>query len=485
MSLNPRFALLMIVTAVGLATACAAEGDVWERIDRELVRSLASENLPGFSVAVVQDGAVIFAKGYGWANVEKQVPVTPQTVFPIGSIEKEMTAAAVLRLSEADRLSLDASVATFLPDLDTEGYDVTIRQMLQQVSGLRGFDAAERWRRENGLAAVDGAKLAPNAAGLDAGDGFDAADMVGLFNGVPLYHPPGERWIYSQPNFDLMCLVIAAASGRTYYQEMADVLEQAGVAYHPDWTPPPDRAHPTTAQGYESADSGLEPYWEENFGSGWMSATGLAVWGQALAAGNVISPESYQLMTTPARLSDGRSWPYGMGVGLSSYAGNAMVEHTGNVGGFTSSLTYYPGRDLSLAVVANLGYTLSVVAIKQRLSRMLLGIPEPVWKDVPVGERDRDRFVGRYDAGTFGFEVLETESGLAFTFGAPFDGEDPPVYVASELMYQGGGYFVGAAEPEAIWVWFDRDGAPPGEIMATIDGPGWPLQGRRIASERE
>ncbi len=477
-------AFLLLVLLPACHTADTRDS-TWEVLDEELRALQVERGLPGLSVAVARGSEVVFARGYGWADREREIAVTPETMFPIGSIEKEFTAAAVLRIAEQGGLSLDDAVTKYLPDLDTAGRGVTIRNMLQQVSGLQETNTAEAWRSRKADSTVRrGPSRSRNAETISAGAGFDADEEIAQFQGVPLYHPPGERWTYSQPNYDLMCLVIASVTGKSYYEATADLAAAAGIPFYPDWTPPPSPDEHDVAVGYAQAADGPRPVRENNVGSAWTTAVGLVRWAHALASGGVVSPSSYAAMTTPVRLNDGRQWFYGMGLVLNTFEGHRMIEHTGNVSGFTSVLTHYPDDDLTIAVMTNLGYTLAASAIKQKLSRRLLGIREPGWLDLPVGPEDRTRFAGVYDAGGFWFEITDDGGGLSFRMREPDDVDAPAVYFTTPLLYQGHGHFVGATEPDVIQVWLEQPGAPAGEIAATIAGSGWRAQAVRRRNER-
>ncbi len=270
---------LALVAGEGCTAASRrpADREVQAAVEREADAFRVSHHIPGLSVAVLEGGRVALVRGFGRADLDRQTPVTPRTMFPIGSVEKQFTAAATMRLVEQGKLSLD-------------------------ISGLAVIS-------EDGAAAAARPNVAqwgpiPDEA---VGEGFSSAEDSGGLYGRALYFPPGERFSYSQPNYDLLCYVLASLTGKTYYEAIGDVAKSAGLErFHAAWTPRPPADDPDVAGGYRLAGDGPEVAWEPNLGSAWTTALDLARWSEALAAGKVVSKASYERMITPARLNAGR-----------------------------------------------------------------------------------------------------------------------------------------------------------------------------------
>lgn len=434
-------------------------------LDAEIRGFLEAHHLPGLSVAVRRRNDLVFARGYGWANVEHRVPVTPRTLFPIGSVEKQFTAAAVMREVERGRLRLDVPITRYLPRLDTAGQVVTIDQMLHQVSGLQEESTLEA-RRRKGLAPAPGggpwAPVAPEAVGA----GF-SPDEISRFFGQPLYFSPGDRFSYSQPNYDLLCYVLAAATGGTYYEAIAETARVAGLQrFHAEWTPRPARDDPEVAHGYRVGNrSGFEEEWEENLGSAWTTAPDLARWSRELASGRVVSLASYERMTTPARLNDGRSWPYGYGIGLLSLEGRPRHRHTGRVLGFYAVASYYPEADLSIAIFVNLGGASSIAYdLEERLARKVLGLPSRAVRNLPLPAEERARLVGTYDGGAFWFDVVPEGDRIAVVLRDPDIVEDGDLDYRTTLLYQGDDLFIAPDGAEWRQVRFATGPGPAREM---------------------
>ena len=462
-----------LLVALAAALGCASErsrftdgaGELRQALDKEIVSFRAAQQLPGLSVAVLKGHEVAFAQGYGWANIDRQTPVTPRTMFPIGSIEKQFTAAAILRLVEQGKIRIEDPITKVLPRLDTDGKLITIGDMLHQVSGLQESSTRQA-RQRQGLAPVAAEEQWGPIPDKAVGEGFASDDDIGSFLGQPLYFPPRDRFSYSQPNYDLLCYVIAAMSGKTYYEAIGDLARSAGLdTFHPDWTPRPPGADPNVAQGYRAAGDGFELAWESNLGSAWTTAVDLARWSRALETGRVISKASYARMTEPARLNDGRRWPYGFGLGLLTFEGRPKVRHTGRVLGFYAVLARYPANDLSIAIMTNLGGASGIgYELEPRIARLFLGRDAPELRDVPLSPQELARLIGSYDAGAFLFDVVAEGERIALIMRVRGEHDDGEVDDRRTLLNQGGGVFVAEGAPEWSEVSFAPGPGPATEI---------------------
>ena len=194
---------------------------------------LEEHPLPGLSVAILEGDRILFARGYGWADIERRRPVTPETLFPIGSVEKQFTAAEILRLAEEGKLPLEDPITKYLSRLDTGGERVSIADMLNQVSGLQEARTRRPVHPDESAAAATGEPWAP-VADKAVGEGFSSAGDIGSFAGQPLYFHPWDRFSYSQPNYDLLCYVIAELSGRSYYEAIGDLARSAVLTRYPE-----------------------------------------------------------------------------------------------------------------------------------------------------------------------------------------------------------------------------------------------------------
>lgn len=196
-------------------------------------------HVPGAAVLILRNGVQVYTRGFGYSTLEGSVAVTPSTHFEIGSVTKQFTGAAVLQLRDAGKLSLDDKLSRFVPEYSHAG-DVTIRQLLLQVTGIPNFTEVKGF-----------VHLASTQPG-----GFAA--ILKLINDKPLNFSPGTKWQYSNTNYEFLGRVIAKASGESYASYMrTNVLDRAGMA---DTTRiAHEAALPTMATGYTNDDGKVVP----------------------------------------------------------------------------------------------------------------------------------------------------------------------------------------------------------------------------------
>jgi CubicO group peptidase (beta-lactamase class C family) len=414
-------------------------------LERDASDFRVAHRIPGLSVAVLRGGKAAYVRGFGSANLDRKEPVTPRTMFPIGSIEKQFTAAAIMRLVEEGKIALQDPVTKYLPRLETANHVVRIEQMLHQISGLQEVDP-----EDSGVAPSLAVEQWGPISDESVGKGFDATDDIGGFQGRKLYFTPGERFSYSQPNYDLLCYVIAALTGKTYYEAIGDVAGLAGMErFYPDWTPRPAADDPDVAQGYRQTSEGFEVTWEPNLGSAWTTALDLARWSESLEAGKVVSKASYDRMTTRARLNDGRTWPYGFGLELLDLDGRRRIAHTGRVLGFYAVLAHYPDDDLTIAIMANRNGASDIATeLEPRIARRILGHDEPQVRDLLLSPQAAARLAGTYDAGAFQFDVVPNGTHIELAMRIKGGPEDSGVLDQRRLLFQGGDEFIAEGAPE-------------------------------------
>src|ERR1051326_1167884 len=193
---------LLIMLLIGLLSPVRADS-VEDRIDAYVNAQREKAHVPAISVAVVRDGKLVFAKGYGMANLELGVPATKDTVYELLSVSKQFTAAAVLMLVEAGKVNLDAKLADYLPDTPASWSEVTVRHLLSHTSGIMDYTDIPPFFENIRQDATPEELLKPVKA-------------------RPLLFAPGTRWRYSNSNYYLLGLLIEKVSG----QKLADFLEE-------------------------------------------------------------------------------------------------------------------------------------------------------------------------------------------------------------------------------------------------------------------
>jgi CubicO group peptidase (beta-lactamase class C family) len=397
------------------------------------------------SVALVRGSGVLLARGYGFADLENKVPATEHTVYRIGSITKQFTAAAVLQLGEQGKLNLDDDIRQYLPSYDTQGYTITIRELLNHTSGIRSFTELPAFQARDRL-------------------DFSPESLLAIFQHEPLDFPPGTGFHYNNSAFYLLGLVIERVSAQPYGEYLREhVLSPLGLreTYSCDDAPIiPYRAH-----GYRVSEGKLEnaaylsmlpPTAGGNLCS---TVLDLATWTRALAERRLISHSSYVQMTTPGRLPDGRNLGYGYGLFLSTLAGHREIVHMGDINGFSAYKALYPNDALTLVVLSNTeGPLVSSGQIPRPIARRALGVQAEQLKDLPLSPGELARFVGIYHAGTAQVAVTEKRGKLRLT--EPF----PAAY-----LYQGGDVFSAESTSE-VRLLFSGRGSRADRLILELGG---------------
>ena len=381
----------------------------------------AGAPLAGLAVAVVQRGQVLLRRGYGFADVEGRVPMAANAVFRVGSVTKQFTAAEIMRLVRAGRLSLADSVGAYVAGLPPPVAALTVRQLLNQTTGLANYTALPWGKQHWG-------RVVP------------AAELLAQVGAQPLAFAPGARFEYSNSNYYLLGLVIEKLTGRPY----ADVVrtELAAPAGLTDTAMCADeQAGPRAAHGYRHDGRLLQPAvplsMSMPFSAGGLCSTldDLVTWARALAGGRVVTVDDYALMTSPPALGDGKRSAYGFGLFVDELAGHRRIRHSGGVNGFSSQLAHFPDEELTIAVLANTE-TDVLGGLIERLERAALGVPEPAVVELPLSAREAAPLVGRYT-----IPVLAQTLDVRFDEGVLRLGRADQPGPGMRLRAQGGGVF--------------------------------------------
>ncbi len=307
-------------------------------LDAFISATVAAQRAIGVSVGVMQNGQVIFAKGYGLARVADKTPVASETLFAIGSVTKQFTCAVALQLEQEKKLSFADVVARYEPGLTRAG-DITLADIGGMVSGYRDYYP---------LDFVDRPMAAPRAS----------LDIVRDFAARPLDFEARARYSYSNTGY-LLLGAIAERAGREPFAAQLErrLFTPLGLA-HTRYEPA--RGGPGMAEGYTPLGLGeAEPAVPE--GTGWIGAAGgiwstpgdLLTWDLALMDGTVLSPASWATMTTPRRLTDGRTSGYGCGQSIRDRGPALVLQHGGAVSGFGARNAMVPSSRSAVVVMAN------------------------------------------------------------------------------------------------------------------------------------
>ena len=308
----------------------------------EAARALVLERLddyPGVSVAIGIDGEVVWAEGFGWADIEQGVPVRTTSKFRIGSVSKPMTAALLGLVYEAGQVDLDAPVQTYVPAFPEKEYHISTRQLAGHLSGIRHYRGAEF---------------------LSAVHYDNVTDGLVIFADDRLEFEPGSRYQYSSYAWNLLSAVIEGASGDDFLEQMQsrvfEELDLRNTVADQNQLIIMDRVRP-----YELID-GLfynSPYVDNSYkwaGGGFLStAEDLVKFGLAHMEPGFLQADTLELWFTSQTLNDGEETGYGIGWSLEADgAGRRVIGHGGGSVGGTTVLSLYPDHDLVFAVIMNM-----------------------------------------------------------------------------------------------------------------------------------
>ena len=284
---------------MGVVLVCAlgCQSGGRDVVDRFVVDEMARQGIPGASVAIVRDGAVVEVAGYGMANVEHAVPARADTIFQSGSIGKQFTAAAVMLAVEDGAVALDDPITRYFPEGPESWRAITVRHLLTHTSGIPDYTTPTfDYRRD-----------------------YTYDELVRHASALALEFPPGARWNYSNTGYLLLGILVERATGRFYGDILRDRvfgplgMETARVISEADIVP-------NRAAGYRRVDDELKNQeWvapqlnRMADGCLYLSVLDFVAWNEGLRRGAILSPESWQVVYTPVRLNSGNSFPYGFG----------------------------------------------------------------------------------------------------------------------------------------------------------------------------
>ncbi|MGO9991842.1 MAG: serine hydrolase domain-containing protein [Steroidobacteraceae bacterium] len=349
---------IVLMTLIGPACMAAVANP---RVD-QVFAQWDKRTSPGCALAVTHADSVVYSRGYGSANLELDSPISPHTVFDIGSVSKQFTAMSVLLLAQDGKLSLDDDIHKFIPELPSYEKVMTLRALLHHLSGLRSY--------------TDLLDLA-GVPEIDQTTDDDALALIA--RQTTLNFPPGRRYLYSDTNYFLLALVVRRVSGETLrsfaHQRIFVPLGMNDTHFHDDHRLiVPRRATgyaPRAGGGFEIDMSNFE---ELGDGSVMTTVLDLARWDRNFYAPVVGGKEAIALLQELGIRSDGSKSPYAMGLILDDYRGIPRVQHTGEWVGYRSSFLRFPAQRLSIIVLCNMVGDLDALALSERVADVYLHV---------------------------------------------------------------------------------------------------------------
>jgi len=323
-----------------IAFSAVLADDRTDKVDK-LFASWNKLDSPGCALAIIQDGRIIHKKGYGLANLENGIPITPKSVFYIGSVSKQFVSFCIALLAQEGKLSLDDDIRKYVPEIPDYGTPITIRHLIHHTSGLRDYLELE------------------GIAGIPMGSYHEQDVLELLSRQKELNFMPGEQYLYSNSGYFLLGVIVRKASGKPLRQfaeeNIFDPLGMENSYFHDDYR----RLIKNRASGYFPA--GKEKF--RNFittfdcvGSGGLftSVEDLYLWDQNFYSRKVGGKEVFELMHTQGTLNNGKKLDYAFAVVIGEYKGLKTVGHGGALGGYRSAFLRFSEQKFSVICLSNL-----------------------------------------------------------------------------------------------------------------------------------
>ena len=378
MHLNYRRVLVSLFLLY--ATSAISVSAQSDKIDEYIKAEMQKQKIPGLSVAVVKNGEIVKAQGYGLANVELNVPAAAETIYQSGSVGKQFTSAAVMLLVEDGKINLDDRISKYLDGTPEIWKDITVRHLLTHTSGIKNYGDKDLNFR------------------LDYTD----EDLIKVAASFPLDFQPGEKWSYSNTGYVLLGYIIKKAAGKFYGDFLkervftplgmttARIINEADII-------------PNRAAGYRPTKDGIknQGYVSPSLnttadGSLYLTVLDMAKWDAALYSEKLLKRSSIDQIWTPVKLNSGKSQPYGFGWVITGINNHKLIEHGGAWQGFTTHIARYVDDKLTVIVLTNFAGA-NPGAIAHSIAALYVPELQPVAKKaVNIDPKIFDSYVGQY-----------------------------------------------------------------------------------------
>jgi D-alanyl-D-alanine carboxypeptidase len=329
-----RVKIIFLIACLFFTFNCVADP-----VDDLVKNEMATHQIPGLALKVVWHGKEIKTAAYGFANLEWDVPATPETVFEIGSVTKQFTAACILLLAEQGKLSLDDKISKYLQNTPASWTNITIRHLLTHTSGVKNYTG------------LDGFELSRH---------LTQAQFIAQIGELPLVFAPGEKFSYCNTGYNLLGYIIENVSGKKYWEFLSENI-LGPLKMSATTNREPSRILKLRAAGYEQdKTNGLvnrDVDYTGLFSAGEIVSTvgDLMKWDAALDTEKILKNSSKKLMWTPGKLNSGKSISYGFGWFAGTLNGHKNIGHPGATSGFSAANERFPDDGLEIVLLCNSG----------------------------------------------------------------------------------------------------------------------------------
>lgn len=324
-----------IICVLFLSFLCSVRGD---GVDEFIKSEMEKHQIPGLALTIIREGKQTKTAAYGFANLELQSPATPESVFEIGSVTKQFTAAGILLLQQQGKLSVDDRISKFFQNLPPAWTNITVRHLLTHTSGIKSYTG------------LDGFELTKH---------LSQKQFISALAPLPLEFAPGEKWKYCNTGYNLLGHIIENVSGKNYWQFMGENIFTP-LRMFATTNREPGILVPNRADGYETKNGkhiNRDYDLTDVFSAGAIVSTvnDLAKWNAALDTHILLNAESKSQMWSSGKLNNGREHGYGFGWHVTPHKGRKNIGHSGSTSGFSASLQRFPENKLCVIVLCNSG----------------------------------------------------------------------------------------------------------------------------------
>ena len=325
-----------------------------DRIDNYLQTQMKEHGIAGAALLVVQNGQAIKTEAYGFANLELHTPARPETVFEVGSLTKQFTAAGILLLQQEGKLSVNDKVRRYLREAPAAWNEITIRHLLAHTSGLKNYTG------------LDGFELRRH---------LSQTQFIEAVRAQPLDFQAGTSWKYCNTGYNLLGFIIENVSGRSYWDFMsAKIFQPLGMSATTNRLP--SVIITNRAAGYEQTNHVLinrDSDLTDVFSAGALVSTvlDLAQWNTALDGEKLLTVASKEQMWHPTKLNDGTLTKYGFGWYIDTVERQRNIGHSGSTSGFSASIQRFPDKQLAVILLTNTDEQIAT-ALARRIAMLFL-----------------------------------------------------------------------------------------------------------------
>ena len=425
-----------------------------------VLRQAIKDGGAGATAIVVKDGRVVYRGARGLANVEKGVPLQPDSVFRLGSVTKQFTSLAIMMLVEQGKVGLQDPIDKYLPGYPMQGHVITVEHLLTHTSGIQSYTDIPGW-----MASKVQADLT-------------VQQLVDGFKNEPMQFAPGTRYRYNNSGYVLLGAIIEKVSGQSYASFVAErIFKPLGMAHSYYGTDEPKI--PRRADGYTGGDKPARPLsMTQPYSAGSLLSTvdDLALWDAALNTEKLVKRASLERVWTPYKLADGTTNGYGYGWQMATLRGHRTMEHGGGIFGFSTYVLRLPDDRAYVAVLCNTDAPAAPPAyLAKRLAAIAIGSPFSEQTVAPVDAKVLQGYAGVYAPENGPQRTVTFEDGKLFV--QPAGGAKAEIKPRSSTeFFVENRLPVFRFEPDAAGrasalVTFQEEGGTPERALRVADAP--------------